>query len=361
MQAFVNAWTDLCKENSDPTLIIPSGKTFLTSCVSFIGPCSSSRVYIKLLGNITAPKTIEGWKGCDTSGQLLLFGSVQGLTAYGPGQFDGYGSIWWPRSARVKFLDHLNNCNGLRLSGTTHINSPKSHIHINGCQDVQIGNLRILAPEDSANTDGIDISQSSHVLIYHSIIGTGCFRDMIDKHFDVLVFCSGNKTGDDCVAIGDGTYDIHVNGISCGPGHGIRYNPLRLFFFKNIFPIDHLSLTQLMWFGSVGSLGRDGSFAAVEQVYVKNCSIYGTQNGLRIKTVPFGKGYARGIIYEDIRLHNVGNPIIIDQHYCLNTENHYCPAPVSAICILIVYQEHILCILVTKTWILISQRQMQYK
>ncbi|KAI3706827.1 hypothetical protein L6452_24819 [Arctium lappa] len=240
-----------------------------------------------LLGNITAPKTIEGWKGCDANGQLIIFESVQGLTINGPGQFDGQGSIWWPKSARLTgpscncpSMLRFRNCDGLRVSGTTHINSPKSHIHINGCQDVQIGNLRIQAPGDSANTDGIDISDSKHVIVYHSTI----------------------QTGDDCVAIGTGTYDIHVNGVSCGPGHGI----------------------------SIGSLGRDGSFAAVEQVHVKNCSITGTQNGLRIKTVPFGKGYARGITYEDVHLYNVGNPIIIDQHYCLDILNHYCPAPPSA-------------------------------
>ncbi|KAJ9555166.1 hypothetical protein OSB04_009780 [Centaurea solstitialis] len=240
-----------------------------------------------LLGNITAPKTIEGWKGCDSSGQLILFESIQGLTINGPGQFDGQGSIWWPRGAHLTgpscncpSMLRFENCDGLQLSGTTHINSPKSHIHINGCQNVQVKNLHISAPEDSANTDGIDISQSSHVFIQHSTI----------------------QTGDDCVAVSTGTYDIHINGVSCGPGHGI----------------------------SIGSLGRDGSTAAVEQVHVKNCSIYGTQNGLRIKTSPFGQGYARGIVYEKIQLYNVGNPIIIDQHYCLDTENHYCPAPPTA-------------------------------
>ncbi|XP_024986474.1 polygalacturonase-2-like [Cynara cardunculus var. scolymus] len=79
-------------------------------------------------------------------------------------------------------------CNGLRLRGTKHINSPNSHIHINGCQDVQIGHLRISAPANSPNTDGIDISSSSHVIIHDSTI----------------------QTGDDCVAINGGTYDINV-------------------------------------------------------------------------------------------------------------------------------------------------------
>lgn len=35
---------------------------------------------------------------------------------------------------------------------------------------------------------------------------------------------------------------------------------------------------------SVGSLGKDGSYATVEEVHVKNCTFQGTENGARIKT-----------------------------------------------------------------------------
>jgi len=37
---------------------------------------------------------------------------------------------------------------------------------------------------------------------------------------------------------------------------------------------------------SIGSLGRDGSYETVEEVYVKNCSFTNTTNGARIKTAP---------------------------------------------------------------------------
>ena len=47
------------------------------------------------------------------------------------------------------------------------------HISITGCEDVDIGNLQILAPKDSPNTDGIDISNSSHINIHDSNIQTG--------------------------------------------------------------------------------------------------------------------------------------------------------------------------------------------
>ncbi|KAJ0714255.1 putative endo-polygalacturonase [Helianthus annuus] len=105
-EAFVKAWGDLCGDTSaDPTLIIPSGKTFLIQCVSFVGPCKSSSVHIQLLGDITAPKTLDGWKGCDTKGYLIYFALVHGLIVDGPGQIDGQGSIWWPGGGDIKTFE----------------------------------------------------------------------------------------------------------------------------------------------------------------------------------------------------------------------------------------------------------------
>ncbi|KAL7596854.1 hypothetical protein Lser_V15G28201 [Lactuca serriola] len=285
--AFLRAWDDLCGDMSpEPTLIIPSDKTFLINPVAFSGPCKSPTVNIKLLGNITAPKTLDGWKGCINNNFWIHFTSVQGLKIQGPGQIDGQGSIWWKKGQtktnacnRPTAL-HFNSCNGLQLSGTRHINSPMLHISINGCEGVDVGNIQIFAPGDSPNTDGIDISYSSHVNIHDSNI----------------------QTGDDCVAINGGTYDTNVTRVFCGPGHGI----------------------------SIGSLGENGGHDTVEQVRVENCNISGTTNGLRIKTVPYGTGYARGIVFQDIHLVNVENPIIIDQHYCTNSENSDCPAPPDA-------------------------------
>nr|GEU38910.1 probable polygalacturonase At3g15720 [Tanacetum cinerariifolium] len=106
---------------------------------------------------------------------------------------------------------------------------------------------------------------------------------------------------DDCVAINGGIYDINVTRVFCGPGHGI----------------------------SIGSLGENGGNDTVELVRVQNCTFTGTENGLRIKTVPGGTGYARRITFQDINLYDVKNPIIIDQHYCSNSENSECPAPPS--------------------------------
>ncbi|KAJ0476874.1 putative endo-polygalacturonase [Helianthus annuus] len=252
--AFVQAWGDLCADISEnPTLIIPSDKTFLIHCVAFAGPCksSSSSILIKLLGDITAPKSLVGWESCDTQGHLMYFRSVQGLTIAGPGQIDGQGSIWWG-DGDVKLMLLFKNCDGLRLRGSRFVNSPKTHISISGCKGADIQSPHISAPDYSPNTNGIDISWSSHINIHDSSIGSG-------------------------------------------------------------------------------GLGKHSSYTAVEKVLVRQSYFTSTQNGARIKTVPYGKGYARSIVFEHILLSNVKNPIIIDQHYCTNMSNADCHAPVSLV------------------------------
>ncbi|KAG5537569.1 hypothetical protein RHGRI_024877 [Rhododendron griersonianum] len=159
----------------------------------------------------------------------------------------------------------FTRCDDLILNGLTHINSPRSHININNCKGVIVSNLHIIAPQTSPNTDGIDISGSSSIIIRNCTIGTG----------------------DDCIAIGGGSSNVDINGVTCGPGHGI----------------------------SIGALGR-GGYDTVEEIHVRNCTFKGTMNGVRIKTWQGGTGYARKISFEKISFVAVDNPIIIDQFYC---------------------------------------------
>ncbi|GAB4836795.1 hypothetical protein Ancab_001708 [Ancistrocladus abbreviatus] len=229
-----------------------------------------------MLGNLIAPDTSEEWTGCQGN-SWLYFSHVQGLDICGAGQLDGQGSLWWMNSNPSAL--HFNNCPSLHVHGITSLNSPKNHISINNCQNAKLSHVRLIAPEDSPNTDGIDISSSNNVLVYHSFIATG----------------------DDCIAINAGSSFINITGVTCGPGHGI----------------------------SVGSLGANGAYEVVEHVLVKNCTFNGTQNGARIKTWEGGSGYAKNITFEEIILDNTKNPIIIDQNYCVG--QHDCPNATSTV------------------------------
>ncbi|KAL0717262.1 hypothetical protein Bca4012_066584 [Brassica carinata] len=262
-QAFLKAWEAVCRGTGDGQLIVPAGMTFMLQPSKFQGSCKSTPIVVRILGNLVASSR-GNWEG--DKDQWILFSNIDGLVVEGNGEINGQGSSWWEHkgSSRPTALK-FKSCNNLRLSGLTHVDSAKAHIHINDCNGASISNLRINAPESSPNTDGIDVAASSNVMIQDCVIATG----------------------DDCIAINSGTSNIRVSGIDCGPGHGI----------------------------SIGSLGKDGETASVEDVCVQNCNFRGTTNGARIKTWPGGTGYARRITFNGITLDNVENPIIIDQHY----------------------------------------------
>lgn len=57
----------------------------------------------------------------------------------------------------------FERCDGLQISGLTHINGPGSHIYVG----------TLCSPKGSHNTDGIDISNSIRVNIHNSIIESG--------------------------------------------------------------------------------------------------------------------------------------------------------------------------------------------
>ncbi|XP_052196117.1 probable polygalacturonase At3g15720 [Diospyros lotus] len=269
-QAFAKAWTAACGSKSDNTVVVPAGKNFLVRPLQFQGPCKSSSIKFQVMGKITAPSKNNFGAGKDN---WLVFTNIDGLVVSGNGQIDGNGQAWWPgcgqgSSCQRPTALEFNSCKNFKLDGLTHNNSPKNHISVTNCQSSTISNLHIIAPQTSPNTDGIDISSSTNIFINHCDIGTG----------------------DDCIAINNGSSYINISRVNCGPGHGI----------------------------SIGSLGIDGSEGQVEEVHVSDCTFTRTKNGARIKTYKGGRGFIRKINYERITLVDTLNPILIDQHYCPN-------------------------------------------
>lgn len=71
-------------------------------------------------------------------------------------------------------------------------------------------------------------------------------------------------------------------------------------------------------YDSVGSLGRYWNEGDVSGLVVRDCTMTGTSNGIRIKTWANspGSSAATNMTFENIVMNNVTNPIIIDQAYC---------------------------------------------
>ena len=174
------------------------------------------------------------------------------------------------------------------------------------CHNFRGSRIKISAPGDSPNTDGIHIERSSSVDIERSRIGTG----------------------DDCISIGQGNSQVTISSISCGPGHGIRY--FRILFFRLYFlSVLNTSLLNLHCDSSVGSLGKYLNERDVSGLVVRDCYMTGTSNGIRIKTWPNspGSSAATNMTFDNIVMNNVSNPIIIDQSYCPSSS---CSSEVNA-------------------------------
>lgn len=95
----------------------------------------------------------------------------------------------------------FSNSENILISGLTSVDSQMFHIVINSCRNVKIQQVKVSAAANSPNTDGIHVQMSTGVTILASSIGTG----------------------DDCVSVGPGTSNLWIEGVACGPGHGIRY------------------------------------------------------------------------------------------------------------------------------------------
>ncbi|CAH9102092.1 unnamed protein product, partial [Cuscuta europaea] len=127
----------------------------------------------------------------------------------------------------------IHNSVGVTITGLTLKNSQMFHMAIVDSSKVLVEGITIEAPGDSPNTDGIHISGSNKV----TITGTNTIA-----------------TGDDCISIGQGCDTVTVEGVNCGPGHGI----------------------------SIGSLGKYAGEKPVQHITVHNVEFHETKNGARI-------------------------------------------------------------------------------
>ncbi|KAK9286629.1 hypothetical protein L1049_015029 [Liquidambar formosana] len=273
VKAFTAAWKEACGSTGAVNLLIPEG-TYVIGPIKFAGPCKNvSSLTVQMKASLKSSAYLSkygfnaGW---------VEFGWVEGLTLTGGGTFDGQGVKAWPYNkcpvnsncellpTNVKFVA----MNKTIVRGITSLNSKFFHVALVECKNFKGSEIKISAPAYSPNTDGIHIERSSGVYISQSLIGTG----------------------DDCISIGQGNSQVTITSISCGPGHGI----------------------------SVGSLGRYLNEGDVSGLVVRDCTMTGTTNGIRIKTWANspGSSAAMNMTFENIVMNNVTNPIIIDQTYC---------------------------------------------
>ncbi|CAN6220812.1 unnamed protein product [Urochloa humidicola] len=270
-KALQEAWASACGGTGKNTILIPKGD-YLTGPLNYTGPCKGD-VTIQVDGNLLASTDLSLYKG-----NWIEILRVENLVITGKGKLDGQGPSVWSKNACAKKYDCKILPNSLVLdfvtkgevSGITLLNSKFFHMNVFQCKDVVIKDVTVTAPGDSPNTDGIHMGDSSGISIVNTAIGVG----------------------DDCISIGPGSTKINITGVTCGPGHGI----------------------------SIGSLGRYKDEKDVTDITVKDCTLKKSTNGLRIKAYEDAASVltASKIHYENVKMEDVGNPIIIDMKYCPN-------------------------------------------
>jgi len=245
------------------TVIVPAG-------VFLCGPISlASRINLRVDAGATLRMLpLDKYPGGTEKPENFISGSkLRDVAISGGGTIDGQGSPWWPftyvKGAKRPRMIALSGCDRVLIEKVTLKNSPMFHITIGGkSSNVTVRGVTIRAnsstdPVDpSHNTDACDVG-GKNILIKDCDVSVG------DDNFT----CSGN------------TSDVLITHCVYGDGHGV----------------------------SIGSYTKGG----VSNISVVDCEFKNTQFGIRIKSARDRGGLVRNLTFRNLRMTNVGCPILI--------------------------------------------------
>lgn len=200
----------------------------------------------------------------------------------GEGSIDGRGGAtllgqkltWWDLAHRAKVTDReqsvpwmivIHHARNFTLYRITLRNSPGFHVAVNDTDGFTAWGVKIMTPATARNTDGIDPGSSTNVTITHCSI----------------------HTGDDDVAVKSGRSG----------------------------PASHISVLDNHFYTGHGMSIGSGTSGGVSAMLVDDLTIDGAVNGIRVKSDPSRGGLVHDIVYRNVCMRNVRNPILITPHY----------------------------------------------
>ena len=260
---------DACAAAGGGTVLVPAGKfifgpIILTSSLNLHLDKGAMLLISDDLKNY--PIKSKRYQDCITAA------NAHDIEISGQGVIDGQGEAWWQAFAANQKMTHrpymakLSGCTRVYVHDVTFQNSPMFHFVPENCTDVTIEHIKIKSPARAANTDGIDPS-GWNFLIADCTIDTG--------DDNIAIKPAGGRTpGDKNFLVKNCTF-LH--------GHGM----------------------------SVGG----GTANGLENLTVSNCTFNGTDSGIRIKTPRGNGGLLQNAVYENITMHDVKNPIYINDYY----------------------------------------------
>jgi polygalacturonase len=199
----------------------------------------------------------------------------------GEGRIEGQGGRWWKvfldekargikDTPRRPQLIAISRCERVEVEGISTIDPPNTHYSFKDCQELAIRGIKAIAPDESPNTDALNLSGVHNVIIERCHISTG------DDNI-VLLCSAARKKGVPEVE------NVVIRDCTLGFGHGL----------------------------SIGSYTSGG----VRNVTAENITFDGTTSGIRMKAWRDRGGVVENIHYRNVAMKNVRYPVWITSYY----------------------------------------------
>ena len=232
----------------------------------------------------TKDYNLGSWEGnpLDIFSAIICGINVKNVVITGRGTIDGCTTFenWW-NNCKVRDiawrprLFFINHCSNVTMHGITVQNSPSWTIHPYFSEHLKFIDVKIKAPANSHNTDGLDPESCNDVLVLGTYI----------------------SVGDDCIAIKSGKIYMAK-----------KYNT----------PTSNMIVRQCCMRDGHGAVTVGSEIAAgVKDVHIKDCLFLNTDRGLRVKTRR-GRGKLSvldDISFENIDMDNVMTPFVVNSFY----------------------------------------------
>lgn len=206
---------------------------------------------------------------------LLNASGATDIRVSGEGLIDGRGEPWW-RAFRAKELTlrrpqlvSFERCERVEFSDFSTLNPPNTHFALRLCREVTMRRLTLAAPDESPNTDGINVSGKNY-LIERCNISTG------DDNIVVLTPSAPDWPAPVCE-------NFLVRDCALGFGHGL----------------------------SIGSYTGGG----IRGLRAERVTFDGTTGGVRLKADRDRGGLVEDLVYRDLTMRGVKHPVYLSSYY----------------------------------------------
>jgi polygalacturonase len=218
-------------------------------------------------------------RGCKPliSGENINNAGIMGegsIDARGGATLLGQSVTWWDLAHEAKVKDQqqsvfsmisVRHAVNFTLYQITLRNSPGFHVSVNQTDGFTAWGVKIMTPKTARNTDGIDPGSSRNITIAYSSI----------------------HTGDD---------DVCLKPSAAGP-------------------VSNMSVLHNHFYSGHGMSIGSGTFGGVDHLLVNDLTIDGADNGLRIKSDRSRGGLVHQVVYRNVCIRNVPNPLVFTPHY----------------------------------------------